>query len=165
MPLGAIANGSIAILGTSNFNPYFARSNPLMASSNPFSPVCLSPFLLLSSPFRRTLHRGKKVVDVVGWAPTADTLALAENKCTKQRFQGYTIVQPTVNTGHGPVPFYDPVGMVGKNMGYHSFSFFCLKMGITVDNHYIIYFLRVNIVSDLPCGSIYGIIYIYIQYT
>ncbi|CAL1130770.1 unnamed protein product [Cladocopium goreaui] len=43
---------------------------------------------------------GKKVVDVVGWAPTADTLALAENKCTKQRFQGYTIVQPTVNTGN-----------------------------------------------------------------
>mmetsp|Transcript_7069 Transcript_7069/g.11524 ORF Transcript_7069/g.11524 Transcript_7069/m.11524 type:complete len:421 (+) Transcript_7069:58-1320(+) len=43
---------------------------------------------------------GKKVVDVVGWAPTADTLALAENKCTKQRFSGYTIVQPTMDTGN-----------------------------------------------------------------
>ncbi|CAK8985284.1 Hypothetical protein (Fragment) [Durusdinium trenchii] len=38
---------------------------------------------------------GLKVVDVVGWAPTADTLALVENKCTKARFSGFTIVQPT----------------------------------------------------------------------
>mmetsp|Transcript_103366 Transcript_103366/g.126296 ORF Transcript_103366/g.126296 Transcript_103366/m.126296 type:complete len:346 (-) Transcript_103366:122-1159(-) len=38
---------------------------------------------------------GLKVVDVVGWAPTADTLALAENKCTKQRFTGFTMVQPS----------------------------------------------------------------------
>eukprot|EP00435_Cladocopium_sp_Y103_P075793 s11_g65.t1 len=38
---------------------------------------------------------GLKVVDVVGWAPTADTLALAENKCTKERFTGFTIIQPT----------------------------------------------------------------------
>jgi len=43
---------------------------------------------------------GLKVVDVVGWAPTADTLALAENKCTKQRFTGFTMVKPTVDTGN-----------------------------------------------------------------
>ena len=44
--------------------------------------------------------RGLKVVDVVGWAPTADTLALAENKCTKERFTGFTMVQPTVTTAN-----------------------------------------------------------------
>ncbi|CAK8985288.1 unnamed protein product [Durusdinium trenchii] len=43
---------------------------------------------------------GLKVVDVVGWAPTADTLALVENKCTKSRFTGFTIVNPTVSTGN-----------------------------------------------------------------
>lgn len=43
---------------------------------------------------------GLKVVDVVGWAPTADTLALAENKCTKERFTGFTMVQPTVTTAN-----------------------------------------------------------------
>lgn len=41
---------------------------------------------------------GKKVVDVVGWAPTADTLALAENKCTKERFTGFEMVQPSTTT-------------------------------------------------------------------
>ncbi|CAK8990447.1 unnamed protein product [Durusdinium trenchii] len=43
---------------------------------------------------------GKKVVDVIGWAPTADTLALVENKCSKSRFTGFTIVAPTVSTGN-----------------------------------------------------------------
>jgi len=46
------------------------------------------------------VERGLKVVDVVGWAPTADTLALAENKCTKERFTGFTMVQPTVTTAN-----------------------------------------------------------------
>ena len=48
---------------------------------------------------RKRAVPGLKVVDVVGWAPTADTLALAENKCTKKRFTGFTMVKPTVSTG------------------------------------------------------------------
>ena len=37
---------------------------------------------------------GKTVVDVVGWAPTADTFGIDENKCTKARFEGYTMKTP-----------------------------------------------------------------------
>jgi hypothetical protein len=47
---------------------------------------------------------GKTVVDVVGWgpprpvgahwAPTADTFGIVENKCTKARFEGYTMKTP-----------------------------------------------------------------------
>jgi len=38
---------------------------------------------------------GKKVVDVAGWAPTSDALALVTNKCTGGRYGGYEIVTPT----------------------------------------------------------------------
>ena len=49
--------------------------------------------------------KGKKVVDVVGWAPTNDGLAIVENRCTttgekRGRFLGYTIITPTVDTGN-----------------------------------------------------------------
>ena len=42
---------------------------------------------------------GITVVDVQGWAPTADTLALVENPCTGDKFSGYTIIPPTVSGG------------------------------------------------------------------
>uniref|UniRef100_A0A6T7GP04 Solute-binding protein family 3/N-terminal domain-containing protein n=1 Tax=Coccolithus braarudii TaxID=221442 RepID=A0A6T7GP04_9EUKA len=38
---------------------------------------------------------GKKVVDVDGWAPTADTLDIEPNVCTGQSFTGYTFVAPS----------------------------------------------------------------------
>ena len=41
--------------------------------------------------------KGLKIVDVVGWAPTPDTLSLVTNKCTKKRFEGYTMVNPTAS--------------------------------------------------------------------
>lgn len=37
---------------------------------------------------------GKKIVDVVGWAPTADALAMVTNQCTGNRFSGYEVVTP-----------------------------------------------------------------------
>ena len=58
------------------------------------------PSFFVPRKIRSDPCRGLKVVDVVGWAPTADTLALAENKCTKERFTGFTIVQPTVTTAN-----------------------------------------------------------------
>eukprot|EP00438_Fugacium_kawagutii_P022465 Skav232351 [mRNA] locus=scaffold2646:396434:398740:+ [translate_table: standard] len=58
-------------------------------------------FMDFSKPFLKdNKPAGLKVVDVVGWAPTEDTLALAENKCTKERYSGFTIVAPTFNTGN-----------------------------------------------------------------
>ena len=37
---------------------------------------------------------GVKVVDVRGWAPTADGLTLVTNACNGKRFSGYTLVEP-----------------------------------------------------------------------
>ncbi|KAJ1444601.1 hypothetical protein M885DRAFT_594199 [Pelagophyceae sp. CCMP2097] len=42
---------------------------------------------------------GKTIVDVIGWAPTADGLALVTNQCTGEPFTEYTIISPTVVTG------------------------------------------------------------------
>jgi len=39
---------------------------------------------------------GKTIVDVSGWAPTADGLSLITNKCTNTRYSGYTIITPDV---------------------------------------------------------------------
>lgn len=36
---------------------------------------------------------GKIIVDVTGWAPTADTLAFVDNQCTQQKYTNYTVVQ------------------------------------------------------------------------
>lgn len=36
---------------------------------------------------------GKTIVDVTGWAPTADTLYFVKNQCTDDKYQGFTIVQ------------------------------------------------------------------------
>lgn len=37
---------------------------------------------------------GKKIVDVKGWAPTADGLSLVKNWCTGKRYEGFQIVTP-----------------------------------------------------------------------
>jgi len=37
---------------------------------------------------------GLTIVDVAGWAPTADGLALVNNYCTNSRYGGYTVVAP-----------------------------------------------------------------------
>lgn len=37
---------------------------------------------------------GFTIVDVAGWAPTADGLALVTNPCTGQRYSGYSMVTP-----------------------------------------------------------------------
>jgi len=42
---------------------------------------------------------GITVVDVVGWAPTSDTLSLNTNGCTGETFTGFTTIDPTVDTG------------------------------------------------------------------
>ena len=42
---------------------------------------------------------GVAVVDVQGWAPTADTLAMVVNPCTGEKFSGYTMIVPTVTDG------------------------------------------------------------------
>jgi len=36
---------------------------------------------------------GRIIVDVTGWAPTADTLNFVVNKCTNERYKGFKIVQ------------------------------------------------------------------------
>jgi hypothetical protein len=36
---------------------------------------------------------GKTIVDVTGWAPTADTLFFVVNKCTDEKYEGFTVVQ------------------------------------------------------------------------
>jgi len=41
---------------------------------------------------------GVTVIDVVGWAPTSDSLALVTNPCTSEPYVGYNIVQPSVST-------------------------------------------------------------------
>ena len=43
---------------------------------------------------------GIKVVDVTGFAPTTDTLALVTNRCTNEVFGGYEFVPTTSNTGN-----------------------------------------------------------------
>jgi len=40
---------------------------------------------------------GKKIVDVSGWAPTADGLSLVNNHCTNSRFTGFTVLTPTTS--------------------------------------------------------------------
>jgi hypothetical protein len=42
---------------------------------------------------------GVVVVDVQGWAPTANTLAVVVNPCTGEKFSGYTMIAPTVTDG------------------------------------------------------------------
>ena len=37
---------------------------------------------------------GVTIVDVNGWAPTADTLALVRNPCTGNYFSGYNMTEP-----------------------------------------------------------------------
>jgi len=37
---------------------------------------------------------GVNVVDVTGWAPTADTLAIGMNDCTNERFAGFNMLPP-----------------------------------------------------------------------
>merc|ERR1719456_1636575 len=36
---------------------------------------------------------GKTIVDVTGWAPTAETLHFVKNQCTGEAYEGFTIVQ------------------------------------------------------------------------
>mmetsp|Transcript_72061 Transcript_72061/g.120002 ORF Transcript_72061/g.120002 Transcript_72061/m.120002 type:complete len:371 (+) Transcript_72061:97-1209(+) len=36
---------------------------------------------------------GKTIVDVTGWAPTADTLYFVKNQCTDAKYEGFTVVQ------------------------------------------------------------------------
>eukprot|EP00588_Corethron_pennatum_P017662 CAMPEP_0194303604 /NCGR_PEP_ID=MMETSP0171-20130528/1447_1 /TAXON_ID=218684 /ORGANISM="Corethron pennatum, Strain L29A3" /LENGTH=357 /DNA_ID=CAMNT_0039054563 /DNA_START=71 /DNA_END=1144 /DNA_ORIENTATION=- len=43
---------------------------------------------------------GVKVADVLGWAPTADNLAIVTNTCTGEKFSGYEIVKPKEVTGN-----------------------------------------------------------------
>jgi hypothetical protein len=43
---------------------------------------------------------GLNIVDVLGWAPTSDTLALSENSCTSTMFDGFNIIDPTYDTGN-----------------------------------------------------------------
>ena len=121
-----------------------------------------SPFLPLSSHESLLSSRGKKVVDVVGWAPTADTLALAENKCTKQRFQGYTMVQPMVNTGPGPGVFVwtmgaEPQKMTSKNdfpKSEHSFWLAMWKHTCNTQytHHYAYIYIYLYVYSDILSG-------------
>ena len=42
---------------------------------------------------------GLKVLDVSGWAPTADNLAIVTNPCTGEKFEGYDIFAPSISTG------------------------------------------------------------------
>merc|ERR1712157_334597 len=41
---------------------------------------------------------GLTVLDVVGWAPTSDNLAIVTNPCTGEKFSGYDIVAPSTTT-------------------------------------------------------------------
>lgn len=43
---------------------------------------------------------GKTIVDVSGWAPTADGLSLVTNWCTGGRYSGYNVVTPTDADGN-----------------------------------------------------------------
>jgi len=36
---------------------------------------------------------GKTIVDVSGWAPTADTLHFVKNQCTQNEYSGFTVIQ------------------------------------------------------------------------
>lgn len=47
--------------------------------------------------------QGVNVVDVSGWAPTADTLAIAVNDCNGQRFAGFNMLPP-LETPEGQSP-------------------------------------------------------------
>merc|ERR1719473_2197283 len=40
---------------------------------------------------------GKKIVDVKGWAPTADGLKLVTNWCTNKRYTGYEVLTPVTD--------------------------------------------------------------------
>merc|ERR1719281_1503273 len=41
---------------------------------------------------------GKRVVDVAGWAPTADGLDFVTNKCTGEHYSGnYTLLESTID--------------------------------------------------------------------
>jgi hypothetical protein len=42
---------------------------------------------------------GKKVAEVTGWAPTADTLAMSTNKCNMKPFIGFEMISPPVPDG------------------------------------------------------------------
>ena len=79
------------------------------------------PSFFVPRKIRSDPCRGLKVVDVVGWAPTADTLALAENKCTKERFTGFTIVQPTVTTANANNEACWTEKRIGEDEGFDHF--------------------------------------------
>merc|ERR1711988_1956804 len=38
-----------------------------------------------------------RIVDVAGWAPTADGLSLVNNFCTNSRFSGFTVITPATS--------------------------------------------------------------------
>lgn len=46
--------------------------------------------------------QGKKIVDVTGWAPTADTLSIVKNSCTGANFAGFEMITPPSSTSPGP---------------------------------------------------------------
>jgi hypothetical protein len=52
---------------------------------------------------------GKTIVDVTGWAPTAETLYFVKNQCNQEAFSGFTVIQGD------DVALTDATGLKGPN--------------------------------------------------
>lgn len=77
---------------------------------------------------------GVNVVDVNGWAPTADTLAIVRNPCTGNYFSGYNMITPGV-VGNDVAMQLLMNGTADAMWVYadQAYSYDCLRPGVTPD--------------------------------
>lgn len=62
--------------------------------------------------------KGKKIVDVKGWAPTSDGMSLVNNWCTGKRYNGYEILNPCIQKFMETEEYY-------KACEKHKFTKYC----------------------------------------
>mmetsp|Transcript_72028 Transcript_72028/g.154183 ORF Transcript_72028/g.154183 Transcript_72028/m.154183 type:complete len:383 (+) Transcript_72028:88-1236(+) len=76
---------------------------------------------------------GKKVADVTGWAPTADTLIASMNDCTGQRFTNFTMVESSSTNPNDDAMQKLRDGTVDAIWVYadQAYNYDCSKPGVT----------------------------------
>jgi len=75
---------------------------------------------------------GVNIVDVNGWAPTADTLAIVRNPCTGNYFSGYTMITPTdVGNDAAMAMLMDGTADAMWVYADQAYTYDCLTPGVT----------------------------------
>lgn len=84
----------------------------------------------------RSNLKDKKIVDVTGWAPTADTLAIVKNSCTGANFEGFEMLTPPSSETPGPNDVAMEYLMDGRADAIwiyadQAYNYDCTKPGVT----------------------------------